>query len=242
MAQRLTRIILPANSERLTVLPARSANEMAGAGSGGVTGMNSPSRTRSVTPGLSLAAEPARHHRQQHQRRSGAPPSHRLILSAQLGSQRMTGAKNARGSCSERPAEFAVGRSLYRRPGGDHAPHQCLDRFRQAPLCRGYPRVEGALRDARRAEHPVGGRWRGDRRRSRPNQIGDRKRQLRLQRRARGHPHEHRGAPCRADRAGGGTPAHRALAQRPGRDRFAALGARRDRPTRWRQCASCSRR
>ena len=48
-----------------------------------------------------------------------------------------------------------------------------------------------------------------------------------LQSRARGHPHE-RGEPARrADRAGRRPAAYRALAQRPGGDRFPALGARR---------------
>ncbi len=48
-----------------------------------------------------------------------------------------------------------------------------------------------------------------------------------LQARARGHPHERREPARRADRAGGRAAAHRALAQRPGGDRFPALGARR---------------
>ena len=50
-----------------------------------------------------------------------------------------------------------------------------------------------------------------------------------LQARARGHPHERREPARRADRAGRRAAAHRALAQRPGRDRLPALGARRDR-------------
>src|SRR6516164_116883 len=58
VAQRLTRTILPANSERLTVFPARSTNEIAGAGSSGEAGMNSPSRARCGTPELSSAAKP----------------------------------------------------------------------------------------------------------------------------------------------------------------------------------------
>ena len=45
----------------------------------------------------------------------------------------------------------------------------------------------------------------------------------------------HQGAVACAEakRAGGGAPAHRAFAQRSSRDRFTALGARRDRATRW---------
>ena len=46
---------------------------------------------------------------------------------------------------------------------------------------------------------------------------------------ARGHPHACRAPPRRIDRPGGGPAPHRPLAQRPGRDRLQALGARRDR-------------
>ena len=52
---------------------------------------------------------------------------------------------------------------------------------------------------------------------------------LSVQRGARGHPSEHRGQADRADRRAGPQAAHRALAQRPGRDRSAPLGARCDR-------------
>ena len=53
--------------------------------------------------------------------------------------------------------------------------------------------------------------------------------QVPLQAGARRHPYERGVAACRADRAGGRAAAYRALAQRPGRDRLQALGARRDR-------------
>ena len=55
------------------------------------------------------------------------------------------------------------------------------------------------------------------------------RRQVQLQARARRHPYECREPAGRADRPGGRPAAHRALAQRPGRDRFPAVGARRDR-------------
>src|SRR5438128_11951492 len=58
VAQRLTRTNLPANSARLTVLPARSTNEIAGACAGGEAGMNSPSRLRSDELALFSTAEP----------------------------------------------------------------------------------------------------------------------------------------------------------------------------------------
>ena len=41
------------------------------------------------------------------------------------------------------------------------------------------------------------------------------------------HPSQYRGAPGRADRAGGGAASHRALAQRPGGDRFPDCGCAR---------------
>ena len=57
----------------------------------------------------------------------------------------------------------------------------------------------------------------------------DRDRALPVRRGARGHPHEHRGAPDRAHRRGRPPPAHRAQPQRPGGDGFPPLGARCDR-------------
>ena len=68
-----------------------------------------------------------------------------------------------------------------------------------------------------------------DRSRSRHDPVRDRGRQVQVQARARGHPYECRGPAWRADRAGRRAAAHRALAQRSGRDRFPALGARCDR-------------
>ena len=59
---------------------------------------------------------------------------------------------------------------------------------------------------------------------------------------ARRHPHADRGAAGRDDRPGRRAAAHRALAQRPGRDRFPAVGARRDRPGRWRRWRRCRTR
>ena len=66
-------------------------------------------------------------------------------------------------------------------------------------------------------------------------------RQVRVPGGARGHPHECRGAARRADRPGRRAPAHRALAQRPGRDRFPAVGARRDRRASTRQARDLQR-
>ena len=48
----------------------------------------------------------------------------------------------------------------------------------------------------------------------------------------RRHPHDHRKPACGADRRRGRAAAHRAQPQRPGCDRFPAVGARRDRPGR----------
>ena len=59
---------------------------------------------------------------------------------------------------------------------------------------------------------------------------------------ARGHPHDGRASPGRADRAGGGAAAHGALAQRPGRDRFPAVGADRVRRGGATRSARCSAR
>ncbi len=64
---------------------------------------------------------------------------------------------------------------------------------------------------------------------SRHDPVGDRQGHFRLQARARRHPYERREPACRADRPGRRTAAHRALAQRPGRDRFPALCPRHHR-------------
>ena len=77
--------------------------------------------------------------------------------------------------------------------------------------------------------HPERGRARRHRRRPRAHPGRDRGGRVPVQRRARRHPHEHRGAAHRADRRARPQAAHRALAQRPGRDRLPPVGARRDR-------------
>src|SRR5215831_12726788 len=59
VAQKLTRTGLPAKSEGLTVLPARSTTEIVGAGIGGELGMNSPSRERSTLTRPSSTTVPA---------------------------------------------------------------------------------------------------------------------------------------------------------------------------------------
>ena len=79
------------------------------------------------------------------------------------------------------------------------------------------------------AGHHSGAGCADDRSRSRHDPVRDRGRHVRVQARARRHPHERRGAARRTDRPGGRAAAHRALAQRPGRDRLPPVGARRHR-------------
>ena len=73
------------------------------------------------------------------------------------------------------------------------------------------------------------GRCRRDHSRSRHDPVRNRGRQVHLQPRARRHPYERREPARRPDRAGRWAPAHRALAQRPGGDRFPALDPRHHR-------------
>ena len=72
-------------------------------------------------------------------------------------------------------------------------------------------------------------RRRSDRQGSRSSQRRNRGGDVFVLARARRHPYEHRKPLKRNCRPRGGTPAHRALAQRPGRRRLPALGARRHR-------------
>ena len=77
--------------------------------------------------------------------------------------------------------------------------------------------------------HHLQGRPGGDREGPRAGPRRDPRRHLCLVARARGRAFQHRAAPDRARRRAGQAAAHRALAQRPGRDRRAALPAHRDR-------------
>ena len=70
----------------------------------------------------------------------------------------------------------------------------------------------------------------------------NRERRLHFLARARRHSHERRVAPRRADRPGGGAPAHRALAQRSGGDRFPPLRPRRRSTRSTRSSPICSSR
>ena len=111
-------------------------------------------------------------------------------------------------------------------PGRHHGGDQRLHRFRPAPLPPGHRRHQGPCRHAGQARHHHGRRCRQDRSRSRHDPVRDRGRQVHLQAGAGRHPYE-RGEPARrADRAGGRAAAYRALAQRPGGDRFPALDPR----------------
>ena len=122
-----------------------------------------------------------------------------------------------------------MGRPVRRQPRRDHGGDQRLHRFRPAPLPAGYRREQGPCGDAGQTRHHHGRRCRQDHSRSRHDPVRDRGRQVHLQARARRHPHERREPARGTHRAGGRAAAHRALAQRPGRDRFPALGARHHR-------------
>ncbi len=78
------------------------------------------------------------------------------------------------------------------------------------------------------------------RRRPVPHPRADRARRLRLGGRARGRPHERRVGPHRRYRHRRQEASHRALPQRPGRDRRAPVAARRDRAPSAPSCAACS--
>ena len=116
-----------------------------------------------------------------------------------------------------------MGRALCVRPGRHHGEDQHLDRFRLAPVSPGHCRQQGPCGDARQTGHHRGGRCPQDRSRSRHDPVRDRLRQVQVQAGARRHPYECREPAVRADRARGRPAAHRALAQRPGRDRFPAV-------------------
>ena len=109
--------------------------------------------------------------------------------------------------------------------GGD----QRLDRLRPAPLPAGHRREQGPCGNVGQEGHHHGAGCKEHRSRSRHDPVRDRGRQVRVPARAGGHPHERRKPARRADRAGRRAPAYRALAQRSGRDRLPALGARRHR-------------
>ncbi len=122
-----------------------------------------------------------------------------------------------------------VGRTLRIGTRSDHGGHQRLDPLRPPPLPAGHRRQQGPCGDARQTRHHHGARCKADRSRSRHDPVRDRGRQILVQAGARRHPHECREPAGDADRAGRGTAAYRALAQRSGGDRFPALGARRHR-------------
>ena len=101
---------------------------------------------------------------------------------------------------------------------------------------------QGPCPHARAPGHHRGGRCRKDCSGSRHDPARNRSRRVHLLPRARGHPPQHRGAAGRADRPGRRPAAHRPLAQRPGRHRLPAVGARRHRPRRRARSPRCSRR
>ena len=136
-----------------------------------------------------------------------------------------------------------VGRAVRVGPRRHHGGDQRLDRLRPAPLPPGHRGKQGPCGDAGQARHHHA--------RTTPGKIAHgldtilseiEGGKFTLQARARRHPYERRVAARRADRAGGRAAAHRALAQRPGRDRFPALGARRHRRARRGACRLTSRR
>ena len=122
-----------------------------------------------------------------------------------------------------------VGRALCVRTCRHHGEDQHLDRLRLAPLPAGHRREQGPRRDAGQTGHHRGGRCPPDRARSRHDPVRDRLGQVPVQAAARRHPYERGGAARRADRPGRRPAAHRALAQRSGRDRFPAVGPVADR-------------
>ena len=122
-----------------------------------------------------------------------------------------------------------MGRAVRVRPRRHHGGYQRLDRVRPPSLPPGHRRIQGPCRNARQAGHYFPRRCEQDRSRSRHDPVRNRVRQVLVQAGARGHPHECRRPARRTDRAGGRAAAYRALAQRSGRDRLQALGARRDR-------------
>ena len=138
--------------------------------------------------------------------------------------------------------EQHVGRPVRRRPRCRHGRDQRVDRFRPAALPSGHPRLAGPCPHACQTGHHRGGRCRKDRGRSRHDPARNRSRRVHVFARAGGHPPQRRGAAGRADRPGRRPAAHRPLAERPGRDRRQAVGARRDRRDRRGARRACSRR
>ena len=122
-----------------------------------------------------------------------------------------------------------MGRAVCVRSRRHHGGDQRLHRFRQGSLPPGHRRVQGPCRHAGQARHHCGGRCEKDRSRSRHDPVRDRGGKIFVPARARRHPHERGGQARRADRGGCRPPAHRALAQRPGGDRFPAVAARHHR-------------
>ena len=136
-----------------------------------------------------------------------------------------------------------MGRPVRQRPRRHHGGNQRLHRFRPAPRRAGYRRLDRPCRHAGRDGHP-------DRRRRDAIIAGSRRRSLaeiesgtlHVLARARRHSHECRAASGGNDRRCRRPPAHRPLAQRPGRDRFQALGPRHHRRRSTPRSPTCSSR
>ena len=158
-------------------------------------------------------------------RRPSTPPSSTMASRRLAGLFGLVGHQRAFGGHEQQD----VGRALRLGSRRHHAGDQRLDRLRSPPLPPGHRGKQGPCGDAGPAGHHRARRCRRDRSRSRHDPVRDGVRQVPLQARARRHPYERGVAACRADRPGRRAAAHRALAQRPDRDRFQALGARRDR-------------
>ncbi len=129
-----------------------------------------------------------------------------------------------------------VGRPLLDVSGRTDDRDQRLDQLRQGDGAAGYPRLEGACRACCRPGHHRQGRRSADPEGPRSGQGRNRGRRLRILDRARRHPHECREPARQADRPGGRSPAHRALAQRSGGAGFPPV-----RP-RCRRCRRCGTR
>ena len=179
VAHKLRITSLPLKSASATGLPSSSVKRVSGAGCGERAGINSPSL---ISGSLDIVPRRAKVEATSIEMRHDNAAAFHTAPSRRGGDTRDPADTTSGQQHRAGGGQSAVGRPLCRRSGRDHAPHQCLDRFRQAPLCRGYRRLAGALRDARRATHPLGRRWRGDRRGSRANPRRDRERRLCLQR------------------------------------------------------------